>query len=62
LLSIHVVQQALQKVYDKGDVYVDEYEGWYSVAEERFITETEVQSGQFRDLKKLKELYKIIDF
>ncbi len=52
---IHVVQQALQKVYDKGDVYVDEYEGWYSVAEERFITETEVQSGQFRDLKKLKE-------
>ncbi len=50
-----VVQAALQAVYDKGDVYADEYEGWYSVAEERFITETEKQSGLFRDLKKLKE-------
>lgn len=51
----NIVQLALQKVYDNGDVYSDEYEGWYSVAEERFITETEMQSGQFRDVKKLKE-------
>ena len=50
-----VVQTALQKVYDAGDVYSDEYEGWYSVAEERFITETEKESGNFRDVKKLKE-------
>jgi len=50
-----IVQLALQKVFDNGDVYADEYEGWYSVAEERFITETEMQSGQFRDVKKLKE-------
>lgn len=50
-----VVQAALQKVYDAGDVYCDEYEGWYSVAEERFITETEKESGEFRDVKKLKE-------
>lgn len=52
---IKAVQAALQKVCDAGDVYVDEYEGWYSVAEERFITETEKESGQFRDVKKLKE-------
>ncbi|MBN1870138.1 MAG: methionine--tRNA ligase [Candidatus Omnitrophica bacterium] len=52
---IAVVQQALQQVYDAGDVYADEYEGWYSVAEERFITETEKDSGSFRDIKKLKE-------
>ncbi|HQP09776.1 MAG TPA: methionine--tRNA ligase [Candidatus Omnitrophota bacterium] len=52
---IAVVQAALRKVFDNGDIYSDEYEGWYSVAEERFITETEKESGQFRDVKKLKE-------
>ena len=52
---VTVVQTVLQKVYDTGDVYSDEYEGWYSVAEERFITETEKESGEFRDVKKLKE-------
>lgn len=50
-----VVQYVLQKVFDAGDIYVDEYEGWYSVAEERFITETEMASGQFRDVKQIKE-------
>ena len=50
-----IVQAALQKVYDNGDIYIDEYEGWYSVAEERFISEEEHASGQFRDVKKLKE-------
>ena len=50
-----IVQLALQKVHDNGDIYTDEYEGWYSVAEERFITDTEYASGQFRDVKKLKE-------
>jgi len=52
---IKVVQNVLQKVYDAGDIYADEYEGWYSVAEERFITETEKESGAFRDVKSLKE-------
>ena len=50
-----IVQLVLQKVYEAGDIYVDEYEGWYSVAEERFISEEEYASGQFRDVKKLKE-------
>lgn len=52
---ISLVQKVLQQVYDNGDIYTDEYEGWYSVAEERFITETEKASGEFRDVKKLKE-------
>ena len=52
---VTVVQDVLTRVYDAGDVYCDEYEGWYSVAEERFITETEKKSGDFRDVKKLKE-------
>ncbi len=50
-----IVQLVLQKVYEAGDIYVDEYEGWYSVAEERFITDEEQASGQFRDVKKIKE-------
>ncbi len=50
-----VVQKTLQKLYGQGDIYADEYEGWYSVAEERFISETEMASGAFREVKKLKE-------
>ncbi len=50
-----IVQLVLQKVNESGDIYTDEYEGWYSVAEERFITDAEYTSGRFRDVKKLKE-------
>ena len=50
-----IVQMFLQKVYDAGDIYDDEYEGLYSVSEERFITEKEAESDEFRDIKKLKE-------
>ncbi|GIS53874.1 hypothetical protein Ct9H90mP29_09160 [bacterium] len=42
-------------VMDNGDIYEAEYEGLYSVSEERFITEKEAESGEFRDIKKLKE-------
>lgn len=52
---VKVVQHVLKTVFDNGDIYADEYEGWYSVAEERFITETEMSSGQFRDVKQIKE-------
>jgi len=50
-----IVQKVLNDVYAAGDIYQDEYEGWYSVSEERFITDTEKQSGEFRDIKQLKE-------
>ena len=51
-----VVQEFLQLVFDKGDIYKDEYTGLYSVSEERFITEKEAESGIFRDIKELKEI------
>jgi methionyl-tRNA synthetase len=51
----NVVRDILQQVMDKGDIYEAEYEGLYSVSEERFITEKEAESGDFRDIKKLKE-------
>tara|TARA_X000001036_G_scaffold83424_1_gene75471 strand:+ start:2746 stop:4239 length:1494 start_codon:yes stop_codon:yes gene_type:complete len=50
-----IVQLILQRVMDNGDIYEAEYEGLYSVSEERFITEKEAESGEFRDIKKLKE-------
>ena len=51
-----VVQDFLQLVFDKGDIYKDEYTGLYSVSEERFITEKEAESEDFRDIKELKEI------
>ncbi len=52
---VSVVQDILTKVFNKEDIYKDEYEGLYSVSEERFITEKEAETGNFRDIKKIKE-------
>ena len=51
----NIVQEILTKVHESGDIYMDEYEGWYSISEERFITEKELDSGQFGEVKKIKE-------
>ncbi|NLU10254.1 MAG: methionine--tRNA ligase [Tepidanaerobacter acetatoxydans] len=40
-----VVQYILQKVYDTGDIYYGEYEGFYCVGCERFLTEKELVDG-----------------
>ncbi len=40
------VQKALQDLYDKGDIYLNEYEGWYCVSEEVFYTEKELVNGK----------------
>jgi methionyl-tRNA synthetase len=39
------VQQFLQKVYDKGDIYFGEYGGHYCTGCERFYTEKELENG-----------------
>ncbi|MBT3252246.1 MAG: methionine--tRNA ligase [Candidatus Marinimicrobia bacterium] len=49
------VKEALTGLYDRGEIYSDEYEGLYSVSEERFVTEKEVEEGDFREIIKLKE-------
>ncbi len=41
-----VVQTCLQKLYDKGEIYADTYEGWYSVSEEIFYTEKDLVDGK----------------
>ena len=39
--------QALwQKLQDNGDIYLDKYEGWYSVREEAYFTEDELVDGE----------------
>ncbi len=40
-----VVQDFLQKIYDKGDVYKAKYEGWYCIGCEKFLTESELVDG-----------------
>ena len=49
------VLEILNSLYEKGDIYFSEYEGLYSVSEERFITEKEKEEGNFREIKKIKE-------
>jgi len=46
---IKVVQDILQKVYDKGDIYFGEYGGYYCVGCERFYTEKEMVDGRCPD-------------
>lgn len=36
------VQAIFQKLYDQGDIYKSEYEGWYCTPDEAFWTETQV--------------------
>ncbi len=41
-----VVKDVLQKLYDAGDIYAADYEGWYSKSEERFWTEKDLVDGK----------------
>jgi len=44
-----VVQEILQKVYDAGELYFQEYEGLYCVGCERFLTSRDIEDGLCRD-------------
>ncbi|CAK9025987.1 unnamed protein product [Durusdinium trenchii] len=56
-----VARAVWKKCKDKGDIYLDNYEGWYLIREERFITEQEAQEWNYKDpmsgvdLKKMSE-------
>lgn len=36
------VQQIFEQLLEQGDIYLGEYEGWYSVSDEEFFTETQL--------------------
>lgn len=54
-----VVQKIFKKLYDQGDIYKSEYEGWYCTPCESFWTETQLIDGKCpdcgREVRKTKE-------
>ncbi|MBW2598785.1 MAG: methionine--tRNA ligase [Deltaproteobacteria bacterium] len=55
---IEVVRSILQKVYDAGDIYFGEYEGYYCVGCERFYRESELVDGRCPDHRTVPETRK----
>jgi methionyl-tRNA synthetase len=45
-----VVQDILQKLYDKGEIYKADYNGFYSVRQEQFVTEKEKVDGKWPEI------------
>ncbi len=56
---VDAVQKIFKKLYDQGDIYKSEYEGWYCTPCESFWTETQLVDGKCpdcgREVKKTKE-------
>lgn len=56
---IQIVQKIFKKLYDQGDIYKSEYEGWYCTPCESFFTESQLKEGKCpdcgREVKKAKE-------
>lgn len=46
---VKVVQAVLQRLWDQGEIYRDQYEGWYCVPDERFWTEKDLNEGMCPD-------------
>jgi methionyl-tRNA synthetase len=42
---VRVVQHVLQQLWEQGDIYRGEYQGWYCVPDERFWTEKDLRDG-----------------
>lgn len=53
-----VVQELFKKVYDKGDIYISQYEGWYCTPCETFFTERQLVDGKCPDCGREVELLK----
>jgi len=45
-----VVREWLQKLHDKGEIFFQEYEGFYSVRQEQFVTEKDKVDGQWPEI------------
>lgn len=41
-----IVQDIFKKLYEKGDIYLGKYSGWYSVSEESFVLEKDIIDGK----------------
>jgi methionyl-tRNA synthetase len=45
-----IVREWLQKLHDKGEIVFQEYEGFYSVRQEQFVTEKDKVDGQWPEI------------
>ena len=45
-----VVKEILQKLYDKGEIYKADYNGYYSQRQEQFVTEKEKVDGKWPEI------------
>mmetsp|Transcript_10281 Transcript_10281/g.24115 ORF Transcript_10281/g.24115 Transcript_10281/m.24115 type:complete len:906 (-) Transcript_10281:152-2869(-) len=54
-------QALFARATDKGDIYLDTYEGWYNVREETFVTENEAQLSDYKDPSSGKPLEKMTE-
>lgn len=56
---VEAIQKIFKKLYEQGDIYKSEYEGWYCTPCESFWTETQLVDGKCpdcgREVKKTKE-------
>ncbi|MFY9176534.1 MAG: methionine--tRNA ligase [Caldicoprobacterales bacterium] len=52
------VQKIFKKLYDQGDIYKSEYEGWYCTPCESFWTEVQLNEGKCPDCNREVELVK----
>jgi methionyl-tRNA synthetase len=52
------VQKIFKQLYDQGDIYKSEYEGWYCTPCESFWTETQLEDGKCPDCGREVELTK----
>ena len=53
-----VVQKIFKKLYDQGDIYKSEYEGWYCTPCESFWTKTQLVDGKCPDCGREVEITK----
>jgi methionyl-tRNA synthetase len=53
---VKTVQKIFRKLYEKGDIYKSEYEGWYCTPCESFWTETQLVDGRCPDCGREVEL------
>jgi len=53
-----VVQKIFKQLYDQGDIYKSEYEGWYCTPCESFWTETQLVNGMCPDCGRPVEITK----
>ena len=53
-----IVQKIFEKLYEKGDIYLGKYEGWYCTPCETFFTKSQLVNGKCPDCGRDVELVK----